>query len=234
MRVTSCPASSSPGRPDLYGGVASAGAAGDLTVNIKEGFRVTSEQKKRFRDRATRAARELKKEKASFGCINDGGGKRYRIGVFFLLAGDVERANEEFDWFYEEFPDDAGEPIFHLYSAITAYRHGDMSKARRRLLDSMLSNIFLLPYLVGKKFSASGIWHPSNWYHENYIFDKEELLKEPTNEEKNWISMELSSASFVALRDGYVATYRALNSEHDITKRTAILSSWHRLQAEHS
>jgi len=136
-------------------------------------FRVTPEIKKNFRDRAVRAVRGLEKERSSFGYINDGSGKRYRAGVFFLLAGDLKRANETFDWFYEEFPDDIGEPVFHLYSSLAAHRQGDLVKARMRLLDTMLSNIFMLPHLVGQRLNAPDIWCQSNRHQESYLLEVE-------------------------------------------------------------
>ncbi len=196
-------------------------------------FRVTPEIKKNFRDRAVRAVRGLEKERSSFGYINDGSGKRYRAGVFFLLAGDLKRANETFDWFYEEFPDDIGEPVFHLYSSLAAHRQGDLVKARMRLLDTMLSNIFMLPHLVGQRLNAPDIWCQSNRHQESYLLEVEEFLQEPTCEERLWIASELKSSTFVTLKDGYLATFAELKDERDIPKRMSILGKWQSLQAEH-
>lgn len=190
-------------------------------------------EKHKFRDRANRAARELKKEKSAFGYINDGVGRRYRVGVYFLLSGELKKSAEAFDWFYEEFPDDIGEPAFNLYSALAAYRCGEMGKARARLLKTMLSNMFLLPYLVGQKFEALGVWHSSNRHQENYLEEIEDFLHEPSNEELRWIEAELSTPSFTALRNGYIATFTALNEEQDISKRVSLLGQWESLQAEH-
>ncbi|MBG9792083.1 hypothetical protein ABD76_06025 [Paenibacillus dendritiformis] len=194
---------------------------------------MTSTEKQTFRDRANRAARELEKEKSAFGYINDGAGRRYRIGVNFLLSGDLQRSAEAFDWFYEEFPDDVGEPVFNLYSALAAYRCGEMDKARTRLLGTMLSNIFLLPHLIGRKFEAPDAWHPSNRHQESYLGEIEGFLSEPSSEELRWIEAELSTPSFEALRSGYIATFSALNGEQDIGKRVGILKQWEILQAAH-
>ena len=193
---------------------------------------VTPEKRHKFRERALRAIRELEKERVSFGRINDSSGKRYRAGVFFLLSGDLKRAGETFDWFYKEFPDDVGEPVFHLYSALAAYRQGKPIKARTRRLDTMLSNIFLLPHLAGQPFNAPDIWYQSNWHQESYLLEVEELLHEPTSEERAWIASELSSDTFVTLRDGYIATFTELKFETDIARRMSILGKWQRLQAE--
>lgn len=190
-------------------------------------------EKKKFRDRATRAAHELKKEKSIHGHINDGAGRRYRIGVYFLLAGDLEKSTEAFDWFYDEFPDDIGEPVFCLYGALAAYRSGERHKARIRLLETMLSNIFLLPFLIGQRLGTPDVWHPSNRQQESYLLEIEEFLFEPTDEERSWIKDELSTASFTALRNDYITTFSSLIGEQDIARRMAILGKWQSLQAEY-
>ena len=193
-----------------------------------------SSERKRFRDRANRAARDLLKEKDTWGCISDGSGKRYRVGVYFLLAGELDKAIAAFDWFDNEFPDDGGEPIFYLYGALASYRGGYLPSAQSRLLRAMLSNIFLLPQLIGEHLVAPDIWYSSNWQMEQYIQEVDEFLDEPTAEERNWIASELDSETFKALRAGYENTYRALLAERDPKKRGAILSAWRKLQAKHA
>ena len=189
--------------------------------------------KKKFRDRATRAARELEKERSKCGCVNDGAGRRYRIGVYFLLAGELKKASDAFDRFYREFPDDVGEPVFYLYAALAAYRSGEKEKAQLRLLAAMLSNVFLLPHLVGKVLEAPGVWHPSNRQHESYLTEIEEYLYEPSIEERGWIAEAMASEPFVMLCDGYIETFAALSGERDFERRAAILGRWRDLEEFH-
>ena len=193
---------------------------------------VSNDRRKKYRDRASRAAREIEKEQSAQGYIRDGSGRRYRVGVFFLLAGDLEKAEASFDWFYREFPDDVGEPIFNLYSALSAYRTGRLREARIRLLGTMVSNIFLLPRIVGQNISVQGVSHPSNRQQESYLDGVEEFLHEPNDEECSWIASELNSEDFTALRDGYVSTYGLLNGEHDFAKQMGIIAEWRTLQAD--
>lgn len=198
-----------------------------------EGTRyVIPDLRKRFRARANGAMRKLRKEEAS-GYIRDGSGNRYRVGVYFLLAGDLERAAEAFDWFEGKFEDDVGEPLFFLYGALTAYRRGDLTNARSRLANAMLSNIFLLPFLWGDRIDTSGMWLSSNWEEEGYIATVREFLDEPTPEERQWIASEWNSAPFVTLREGYISTFRALDKESDYLRRSAILNRWMATKAEH-
>ena len=110
---------------------------------------LTPEQKK-YRDRANRARRELFKEKETFGAARDGSGKRYRVCVYYVMSGAPEKAVEFLQWFSEEFPDDVGEPVFLLHAALAYRRTGQQHPATRYLVDAMLSNLYLLPYLYGQ------------------------------------------------------------------------------------
>ncbi len=121
-----------------------------------------SEEKKRFRDRANRNRLALLKEKEQHGYINDGSGKRYRAGVFFVLVGENRKALEFFSWFESEFPDDIGEPVFNLYWTLAEYRNGSEDQARYRLQHAMLSNLYMLPFLFGEPLGLLDIWHSSN------------------------------------------------------------------------
>ena len=133
---------------------------------------LTNEQKK-YRDHANRARRELFKEKEKFGAISDGSGKRYRVCVYFVLSGAPEKAADFIEWFEQEFTDDIGEPVFLLYSALACYRVGSLEKARRYLLDAMLSNIYMLPYLFSRPVSRQDMWHSSTWVQPEYNYEIE-------------------------------------------------------------
>lgn len=122
--------------------------------------------------------------------------------------------------------------MFNLFGALAAYRCGEMEKARARLLETMLSNMFLLPHLIGQRFEAPDAWHPSNRHQESYLEEVEGFLHEPSGEELRWIEAELSTPSFTTLRNGYVTTFSALNGERDISRRVEPLRQWESLQAE--
>jgi len=171
------------------------------------------------------------KEKECYGYINDGSGKRYRAGVFYVLSGDFEKAIEFFDWFSSEFPDDIGEPVFDLYWAIAAYRVGRQEKARVRLQHAMLQNLYMLPRLFGEDWKDLDIWHSSNRQYRRYLDDIEEFLHEPTTAEREWIKQQFYSDSFRRLRDAYIDHYGRLLNEHDLRRRKVILQSWDRVAA---
>ena len=187
---------------------------------------MTPEQRKRYRSRAVRAQRALAAERVKYGGIDDSSGKRYRVGVFFLLSGELERAVAAFDEFDVTFPDDGGEPIFHLYGALAAYRGGDPAKARARLREAVLGNLFLVPHIIGREFHPPAIWAASNRQEADYLEEIVEFLDEPTSEERRWMAAEWDSATFEKLRKRYIATFGALHGERDFGKRAAILDGW--------
>lgn len=186
---------------------------------------LTDEQKK-CRDRANRARRELLKEKEKFGAISDGSGKRYRVCVYFVLSGAPEKAVEFLDWFEEEFPDDIGEPAFLLYAALAYYRVGSLGEARGYLLDAMLSNIYLLPYLFSRPMPKQDMWHSSNWEQPDYIEEIEELLEGPTSQEREWVRSQFGDELFTNIRKKYVETFRALQHVREFDARSRILGEW--------
>ena len=184
------------------------------------------DEQKKYRDRANRARRELLKEKEKFGAISDGSGKRYRVCVYFVLSGAPEKAAEFLDWFEKEFPDDVGEPTFLLYVALAYYRVGSLGEARGYLLDAMLSNIYLLPYLFSRPMPKQDMWHSSNWEQPDYIEEIEELLEGPTSQEREWFKEQFDDELFTNVRNKYIETFHALQRAKELDSRRQILGEW--------
>jgi hypothetical protein len=125
-----------------------------------------------------------------------------------------------------------GEPIFNLYGALSAYRNGLKDKARIRLIETMISNLYILPKIVGKSTDVENIWHSSNREQKGYLQEVDEFLGEPTEDERTWILSELNSDEFSAFRNGYISTYPLLNDERDIIKRIKIIAAWDDFRAK--
>ncbi len=105
---------------------------------------------KRFLAAAKRNLRALRKEKETHGFYDDGGGKRYRVGVYFVLAGKTDDALDYFRWYESEFPDDCGEPLMFLFWALAELRAGHPDAACARLAQAMAGNLRLVPNLLGQ------------------------------------------------------------------------------------
>ena len=184
------------------------------------------EDRKKYRNRASRARRALLREKERFQEISDGSGKRYRVCVFFVLSGAPEKAVEFLDWFEQEFPEDCGEPVFLLFASLAHYRTGSLEKARKYLLDTMVRNIYLLPYVCSQPLTKVDLWHPSNWSEPAYIEDVAEFPEEPTSKEREWIRCQFEDALFTEVRTRYIETHRALQHTEDVDSRSRILREW--------
>ncbi len=115
---------------------------------------------KKLRSRISSYKSALVKEKRTFGHINDGAGKRYLLFSMYFVLGDLDRASEYFDWYTAEFEDDVGEPIQKLCWTPGLHRL-ERDEARYRLADLMLSNLYMIPHLLGRPVEPLDIWHSS-------------------------------------------------------------------------
>ena len=104
---------------------------------------------KKIRSRIRRYERKLRKEYEATGFYGDGYGKRYLLGPLYLLMGDLDGALESFEWFAQTFPGDMGEPVQYLCWALALYRSGNLAEATLKLRQAMLSNLYLIPKLLG-------------------------------------------------------------------------------------
>jgi tetratricopeptide (TPR) repeat protein len=180
-----------------------------------------------MRDRAARLQRGLANEQRKYRHIEDGAGKRYLIGPFYVLAGELEKALAHYEWYERKCPDDIGEPMHYVYWALALYRTGETRKANAKLLETMLQNVYLLPILLGLRPDPHDIWHGSNMEHPDYITQvPNELLPQLSEQERAWIAEQFDSFRFRRVREEYVATYRALKDEKNIDKRRQILRRW--------
>ena len=186
-----------------------------------------SDVRKKFRDRATRLKRALANEQKKYRHIEDGAGKRYLIGPFYVLADELEKALAHYDWYEKHCSDDIGEPIHYLYWALALHRIGEIKKANVKLLETMLRNLYLLPILLGLRPDTYDIWHSSNMEQPDYITQTPaEFLPQLSEQERSWIGEQFDSFRFRRAREEYVATYGALKLERNIDNRRQILRRW--------
>ena len=188
--------------------------------------------RKKFGERATRLKRALANEQKKYRHIEDGAGKRYLIGPFYVLAGELQKALAHYDWYEKHCSDDVGEPIHYLYWALAFFRTGETAKANAKLLETMLQNVYLLPILLGSQPETHDIWHGSNMEHPDYITQApKEFLPQLSEQERAWITEQFDSFRFRRVREEYVTTYSALKGEKNVDKRRQILRRWNEFLA---
>jgi hypothetical protein len=189
------------------------------------------EEPKKIRARITRYERELRRERDKFGYISDGYGKRYLLGPLYLLMGDVEGAVKSFDWFEQTFPDDVGEPVHFLCWTLALYHSGDTSQAAQRLRQTMLSNLYLIPHLLGREQDELDIWHGTNYEQKGFLeyvppeiwalWDAPALL---------WAEKIYDSPEFCRIRTRYIEIHEQLKSAPRGPRRSALVDEAFSLQ----
>ena len=128
-----------------------------------------SDAEKKIRAKIRRYERILRNERAEHGFISDGYGKRYLLGTMYMQLGNIEGAMESFEWFQRTFPDDVGEPFQYLCWALALFRVGKLDAAKKKLVQTMLMNLYLVPHLLNAEISRLEIWHGSNIEEPEYL-----------------------------------------------------------------
>jgi hypothetical protein len=186
---------------------------------------------KKIRERIRRYERGLRKEHEKFGFIHDGFGKRYLLGPLYMILGDTPGAIKSFEWFEKTFPDDVGEPFQYLCWTLALYRSGDLEAAAQKLRQTMLSNLYLIPHLLGSEQKDLDIWHASNSEQKDYVeYAPHEILGLWDEEALQWVNETYHSPEFRQIRERYIEIYKQLKSEPPGLKRSQLVEEAFRLQ----
>jgi hypothetical protein len=124
----------------------------------------------KIKTKISRYKSALAAEKRKFGFYHDGAGRRYVIGPLYVSIGDIKGALKYYAWFEENFPDDTGEPFQYLAWTLALYRSGDPAAARRKLVETMFQNLYIIPRLAGIAPPPTDIELTSNWEFSDYQF----------------------------------------------------------------
>jgi hypothetical protein len=178
---------------------------------------------KKIRARVTRYERELRKEYEMHGFIRDGYGKRYLLGPLYLLFGDLAGAIKSFAWFEQTFPDDIGEPVHSLCWTLALYRSGNIVEASHRLVRTMLSNLYLIPHLIGLEQDELDIWHGSNLAEEEYLqYAPPEIWALWDAAALQWAKETYERPDVGQVRTRYIEIFEQLKSEPPGPRRSAL------------
>ena len=170
---------------------------------------------KKIRARIRSYERALRKEQEAFGAIDDSYGKRYLLGPLYLLMGDTDGALKSFAWFQETFPNDAGDPMHRLCWTLALFKSDDLDAATQKLRQTMLSNLYLIPHVLGMKQNRLDIWHASNLAeqaHIEYMPPEVFALWDETSPGvvAEYVQFTRNTGDFVIV---YIAIYRQLKTE---------------------
>ena len=185
----------------------------------------------KIRERIKRYERELRQELKNFGAIDDGSGKRYLLGPLYMLLEDTKGALKSFEWFEKTFPGDMGEPEHYLCWTLALYRSGNIAAASQKLLQTMLSNLYLIPHLLGFEQPELDIWHGSNIDQKDYLgYIPSEFLALWDEAALQWAKETYRSPKLSQVRERYIEIYRQLKDERPGPKRSELVKEAFRLQ----
>jgi hypothetical protein len=190
----------------------------DYTMNI------FPDNPKKIKAQIRSYERKLQEEQEEHGFINDGYGKRYLLGPLYMLIDDNEGALQSYAWFETQFPDDVGEPMQYLCWTLALYRAGDLEAAARKLRQTMLSNLYLIPRLLGQDQEKLDIWHGSNLAEKAYLeYIPPELFDLWDEAALKWVQETYNSPEMIRKRKRYIEIYRQLKNESPGSKRSRLV-----------
>jgi hypothetical protein len=186
---------------------------------------------KKIKERIKRYERELRKEYGKLGFISDDFGKRYLLGPLYMILGDLTGAVRSFEWFEQTFPDDVGEPFHYLCWTLALYRSGNIAGASQKLLQTMLSNLYLVPHLLSLEQDKLDIRHGSNIAEKDYLqYAPPEIFGLWDRLALQWAKEVYHSQEFCRVRARYIEIYKQLRHEPPGPKRSQLVSEAFRLQ----
>ncbi len=189
----------------------------------------TEEQK--IRSRLRSYERKLQQEKKKYGYYHDGAGKRYQIGPHYMLLDDNDGALAAFQWFEKEFPDDIGVPDHFLCWSLALYRAGNEIGAAKKLRQTMFSNLYLVPRLLGTPITELDIWHGSSDAEPSYVDHiHEPYLQIWTEAEREWAQGIYESPGFRSARERFIEIARALSTTRPGPDRSRLVEEMHKLE----
>ncbi len=187
-------------------------------------------EKSKLKARIRRYERSLRAEESKFGGMMDSAGKRYLLGPLYLLADDLDGAWRSFQWFQQKFPNDAGEPFHLLCWTLALFKSGDMEGAKRKLLETVFSNQYIIPILLGRDVALLDMYHSSNSEEPEWINEGPVELFELWDEESiAWAADVYDSPGFAKLRNRQVEINKLLKTESDVSKRRRLLDEVYKL-----
>ena len=179
---------------------------------------------KKLRNKISSYRSSLKKDKKNFGSINDGSGKRYLLFYYHFVLDDLNKSRDYFEWYKKEFSDDVGEPIQKLCWALSLHRLANHDDAQQILAELMLSNLYLIPNIIGHDIEEYDIWHASNCEYIDYPeYIPVEVRKNIRESELKWMETLYNSFDFRRIRNRYIEIYCQLQHTREIEKRKCLL-----------
>ena len=100
---------------------------------------------------------------------------------------------------------------------------GKDKEARYRLAELMLSNLYIIPYLLGYEVERYDIWHGINTEDPEYVdFIFDEVKEAITNSDLQWMKDLYHSPEFTHIRERYIEIERKLKDAKEYEERSKL------------
>lgn len=186
-------------------------------------FSIPTEIKK-IKERIKRYEKALQNEKEEKGYINDGFGKRYILGPFYLLADDLEGSLDFYRWFEDNFADDRGEPFQYLCWALALYKSSQLKKARKKIIQTIFMNLYLIPYVLDIEVKNYDIWYSSNLSEKEYIeYMPVEYTALWDDEALDWLESIYLNKKIQKNIQKYISIYKKLKDMRPDNERSKLI-----------
>jgi hypothetical protein len=101
---------------------------------------------------------------------------------------------------------------------------GKNVESKCKLADLMLSNLYIIPQILGRDISEYNMWHSSNYNHMDYYeFIPNEVLENIQLSEKQWMQDLYDSFEYRRMRKRYIEIYQVLQDTKKIDLRKKLL-----------
>jgi len=184
----------------------------------------------KIKQRIRRYERSLEEEKRLQGRYGDGYGKRFLLGPFYMIMGDLDGALSSFAWFEKEFPDSSDMAPQLLCWTLALKQIGEDDKARQMLRRTMFANLYIIPRLLGMKETRHDIWHGCNTSEPSFLsWVPEEYWELWSDANRGWAAALWQSSEFQAARRRYIELGSELKTLPRGTERTRVVTEMRRV-----
>ena len=187
---------------------------------------MTEKQQARMRLKIKKIKSKLAADKKRCGGFyDDSGGLRYTLLECYIKLQDYTGGKRYMNWFYKNFPDDAGFPEFLFECSIVLYYSKKLKEAQKKLFETYASNTYVLDQFLGNEtiqmttHEGSNIRSMEYLNHFSYSSENGDLI-----EFTKWVKEALNSDLFKSSVKELHQIQRALLVEKEYEKRRALLA----------
>lgn len=197
---------------------------------------MTPKQEERIRAKISKIKSALAADKKHWGgYYHDGQGFRYALPRLYIQLGDYAGGLRYLNWFYKNFPDDAGYPDFLFEFTIILFKTGRRKEAEKKAFETFTRNTYLFDKFFNRPVTPIEKWEGSNLEVAAFATDYFDYSYKQVSlaDFAEWLNTFTKTEKFVQLASQYIEIYKALKSEHDTRKRGSLIKQAAQLKKDY-